>query len=73
MKADREESGDKVPRSNSGTMRLRRKQCVALADSMHPRQHDCKTNTSHTEPWPLPFDVPIQTTSLQPFVRDVWE
>lgn len=46
MKADREETGVKVPRSDSMTVRLMCKQHVAAADSLHPRQHDYKTNTS---------------------------
>lgn len=48
MKADREESGVKVPRSDSGSMKLSCKQHVATADSVHPRHHDCMTNTSVT-------------------------
>ena len=58
MKADREESGVKVPRSDSGTVRLMCKQHVAAADSMTARQ----TLPLHTELWPLPFAVPTQTT-----------
>lgn len=46
LKADRGEAGDNFSKSVSRMMRLVGKRHVATADSVHPRQHNCKTSPS---------------------------